>query len=93
MPRTIERSPGATARKPRVGQWQLLQLIDEGKTYPVTVLPNLKKADAIALLENDIVLASEFEQASELDINRITGLDAKAINKLFQKAYEICNVP
>jgi hypothetical protein len=71
----------------------LEMLIDESKAYPVTVLSGLRKADIKALLDEGIVLISDFEATAARDLAHITGLSVNAINRIQYKAARICDRP
>ncbi|MFC1769641.1 restriction endonuclease [Nitrospirota bacterium] len=71
----------------------LEKLIDEGRTYPVTVLSGLKKKDVQALIDEDVVLVRDFESFSSRDLALITGMAVSAIERIQYRASKICNRP
>lgn len=68
----------------------LERMIEEGRTYPVTILPAARKSVSRALLENDIVLASEI---MDMEINALThrtGLKREVAELLKRQSAKIC---
>ncbi len=64
--------------------------IERDRSYPVTILPGTNKAIRHALLENDIVLASDLLDRSVREIARLTGLKHDVISKLREQSEQIC---
>jgi Holliday junction resolvase-like predicted endonuclease len=64
--------------------------IEDGRTYPVTILPAATKAIVHALMENDIVLASDLCDANVKRVARLTGLKPDVVSRLTVQAQQIC---
>jgi Holliday junction resolvase-like predicted endonuclease len=68
----------------------LEQMIDHGRTYPVTVLPTLKRADLEALIQSDIVIVRDVEEKSAKEIVNLTGIDLKLVERLKAHSGRLC---
>jgi hypothetical protein len=68
----------------------LEKTIEEGRTYPVTILPASTRAIVHALIENDIVLAEELLDMDARGLARLTGLKPGIVSRLKTQAEQIC---
>jgi predicted RecB family endonuclease len=68
----------------------LEQMIEEGRTYPVTVIPGLKRAHLDALVRNGIILVQDIADRSERSLLRATKLDERTVARLKRGASHIC---
>jgi Holliday junction resolvase len=68
----------------------LEQLIDQHRTYPVTVIPAVTRTNVGALLKNDIVLARDVHQMSEDAFVRATGLQRSVASRIYRQACTAC---
>ncbi len=68
----------------------LEQLIEDGKTYPVTVLPSVNRKNVSVLLKHDIVTVKDLEKISAVALSKATGFDVKESLRMIKQAYTIC---
>ncbi len=69
----------------------LERIIEDGRTYPVTILPAAKKSVSQALLENDIVLASDLCDTGMKFLTGHVGLKRDVAEHLRKQAQRICS--
>lgn len=69
----------------------LERIIEDGKTYPVTILPAAKKSVSQALLENDVVLASDLCDMGMKFLTGHIGLKRDVAEHLRRQAQRICS--
>jgi hypothetical protein len=68
----------------------LERLIEQGRTYPVTILPGAKKAVFQALLGRDLVLARDVLDTSAEKLVRLTGLRHDQVSQLKSLSAKLC---
>lgn len=68
----------------------LEKTIEEGKTYPVTILPASTKKIVHSLIENDVVLAEELLDMDTRELAGLTGLKPDVLSHLRTQAEQIC---
>jgi hypothetical protein len=68
----------------------LEKVIEQRRTYPVTVLPAATKAIVRSLIESDIVLASEIDAMDARRLSRVTGLKPAVVDKLKMQSGQLC---
>jgi hypothetical protein len=68
----------------------LEKVIEQDRTYPVTILPAATKAIVRALIENGIVLASEVRDMDARRLTRKTGIKPDIVEKLKMQSGQLC---
>jgi predicted RecB family endonuclease len=65
-------------------------MIEEGRTYPVTVLPGLKRAHLDAMVRSGVILVQDIADRGERSLLRATKLDERTVARLKRGASQIC---
>ncbi len=68
----------------------LERMIEEGKTYPVTVLPSVNKKNIQTLISHDLVTVMDVERMEVEEFGRLTGLSDKEAGRIYSQARAIC---
>jgi predicted RecB family endonuclease len=79
----------AVGWKHPVGE-SLEMMVEEGKTYPVTILPSVNRRNVGALLKNDIVTVKDLEKITAVNLAHVTGMSVKESLRIIKQAYSVC---
>ncbi len=67
----------------------LENLIEHGKTYPVTALPSVNRKNVGVLIKHDIVTVKDLEKISAVNLSKATGFDVRESLRIIKQAYSI----